>query len=104
MLVPWKTAHWPEPRPGTDERIPTPGALTSGLNASDHGVGPLDEKSATTPGGVPRVLVTAAAVIAFGALPGEETDPTPKSSKSFPAAITATCVAWNEPPGSNGLS
>ena len=93
MLVPWKTAHSAEPRPGTEERIPTPGALTSGLNESVHGVGPPEEKSATMPGGVPRVLVTAPTVIAFGALPGEEIEPGPNSSKSFPAATTGTTPA-----------
>src|SRR2546423_13340639 len=93
MLVPWKTAHCPEPAPGTEERIPTPGALTSGLNESVHGVGPPEEKSATMFAGVPRVLVTAATVIARGALPGEETEPAPNWSNSFPAAMTGTTPA-----------
>src|SRR5207244_5813627 len=93
MLVPWKTSQLPDPRGGTDERIPTPGAPTSGLNASDHGVGPPEEKSAMTFGAVPRLLVTAATVIAPGALPGDETDPGPNESKSFPAAMTGTTPA-----------
>ncbi len=36
---------------------------------------------------------TAATVIAPAALPGEETDPYPKSLKSFPAATTGTTPA-----------
>src|SRR5581483_4355139 len=38
-------------------------------------------------------LVTAATVIASGAVPGEPTVPNPKSSRSLPAAITGTTPA-----------
>ena len=48
----------------------TPGPDTSGFICSDTGVGPADEKSAI----VSREL-TAATVIASGALPGDETEP-----------------------------
>src|SRR5207244_6292331 len=39
------------------------------------------------------LFVTAATVIAAGAVPGEATLPRPKSSRSFPAAITGTTPA-----------
>jgi len=48
----------------------TPGALSSGLKPRSIPLGPEDEKSAIT-----SPFVTAATVRAFGALPGEETDP-----------------------------
>src|SRR4051812_23602872 len=66
MLVPLRTPN----DPGRDERIWTPGAATSGFIASEIGVGPADEKSATTP-----FELTAATVIAPAAFPGEETEP-----------------------------
>ena len=90
MLVPLRSAHRPR---GCAERTLTPGAATSGLNWSETGVGPAEEKSATTSGGELRGLVTAAAVIARGAFPGEVTEPKPKSSKSLPAAIAETTPA-----------
>jgi hypothetical protein len=71
MLVPLNEDHSPM-RGGTDERIATPGALTSGFIASDTGVGPADEN-----GAMMSVFVTAAAVIAPDALPGEEIEPPP---------------------------
>ena len=52
-----------------------PGAVTSGLSASETGVGPPDENGAITP-----PFVAAAAVIAFGAEPGEPTEPGPSES------------------------
>src|SRR5206468_12806652 len=52
-------------------------------------LGPADEKSAIT-----ESLVTAAAVIAFVASPGDEIEPLPKASKSLPAAIAGTTPAW----------
>jgi hypothetical protein len=55
---------------GTDERIETPGAATSGFICNDIGVGPPEEKPAIT-----LRESTAATVIALGALPGDETDP-----------------------------
>ena len=53
----------------------TPGAATSGFIPSEIGVGPLLENEA-----IGSCFVTAAAVIAFAALPGDETLPRPKSS------------------------
>ena len=47
MLVPLKDDQVPS-RAGTDERISTPGALTSGFSRSDTGVGPADENSASS--------------------------------------------------------
>ena len=52
----------------------TPGALTSGFSSSEIGVGPPLENDATA-----SCLLTAAAVIALAALPGEEMLPYPKS-------------------------
>src|SRR4029079_11457346 len=43
MLVPSSNAHEPS-WAGTEERMLTPGAVTSGLSASETGVGPPDEK------------------------------------------------------------
>src|SRR4051812_10727163 len=76
MLVPLNPAHVPS-RAGTEDRISTPGAATSGLSWSDTGVGPAEEKDART--GL-RSGVTAATVIARGALPGEVMEPAPNSS------------------------
>ena len=39
------------------------------------------------------LFVTAATEIASGAVPGDPTEPSPKSSRSFPAAITGTTPA-----------
>src|SRR3954451_9252511 len=77
---------------GTEERISAPGAVTSGFSCCEIGVGPLDEKPAMTP-----LFVEAATVIACGVLPGEPTDPRPKSSKSLPAATTGTTPAAAAP-------
>src|SRR5205085_7758986 len=96
MLVPWKIAHVPT-RGGTEESTFTPGAVTFGLSWSEYGAGPPDEKLAIRSGGKPRPLVEAATVIAFGAFPGEPTEPFPKSSKSLPAAITGTTPASAAP-------
>jgi hypothetical protein len=74
MLVPEKPAQLPS-RAGTEDRIWTPGAVTSGFIWSVIGVGPLEEKPASRPSGV-----EAAAVIAEGDDPGEETDPRPKTA------------------------
>ncbi len=41
----------------------------------------------------PLGLVTAATVIAFSDVPGEDSEPRPNSSKSFPAATTGTTPA-----------
>jgi hypothetical protein len=41
MLVPLRVAYAP---PGTDDATPSPGAVTSGLNVSEYGAGPIDEK------------------------------------------------------------
>src|SRR2546422_5622628 len=73
MLVPLNWAHVPSCA-GTDERMLTPGAVTSGLSRSDTGFGPADEKLA-----ILFCLLAAAAVITPGALPGELIDPKPHS-------------------------
>ena len=70
MLVPSSGPHGPPWPFGSDEVIATPGALTSGFSCSDTGVGPAEEKLAIT-----SEVVTAATVIADGALPGELTEP-----------------------------
>src|SRR2546423_5998686 len=87
MLVPLNAVHVP-PRGGTDEVMSTPGALTSGFSWKETGVGPLLENDATA-----SCLLTAAAVIAFGALPGDEMLPFPQSANSLPAAIVGTTPA-----------
>ena len=69
MLVPLSSPKVPC-FAGTDERIDTPGALTSGFSCSDMGVGPADEKLAIT-----LRESAAATVIALGAEPGDDTDP-----------------------------
>ena len=71
MLVPLNDAHEPSCA-GTDDVMSTPGAETSGFIWSEIGVGPLLEKPA-----IASCFETAAAVIAFRALPGEETLPRP---------------------------
>src|SRR5439155_56925 len=83
MLVPLSAAQVPS-RGGTDERIDTPGAVTSGLNWSPTGVGPLDEK------------------YAIGATP--ETGPRPATAcvPKSPAAIPATWSPWSDSTGSYG--
>ena len=58
------------------------------------GVGPAAENPAIS-GVAPDV--TAPTVIASSALPGEESDPRPKSSKSLPAATTGTTPAAAAP-------
>ena len=73
--------------PGMEERIDTPGALTSGFRRRDNGVGPDELKSASS---LPEASgsVTAPTVMARSEVPGEISDPAPTSSKSFPAATT----------------
>ena len=78
---------------GSDERMSTPGASTSGFIWSDTGVGPLEEKLAISSAGPSSPSVDAATVIASGAVPGEPTEPRPLDSKSLPAAITGTTPA-----------
>src|SRR5947207_4465180 len=92
MLVPLQSwfDHWLW---GSDERRSTPGAVTSGFICREIGVGPLDEKPAITSAGPESPSVEAATVIAFGAVPGDPTEPRPASPKSFPAAITGTTPA-----------
>src|SRR5690349_18114501 len=91
MLVPLSVPHVPS-RGGTEERIETPGAVTSGLNWSPIGVGPLEEKNAIT-----SVLLAAAAVIAAGAVPGDPIVPRPAASYSLPAATVVTTPARAAP-------
>src|SRR5215207_11316789 len=93
MLVPLKCAQSPTRR-GTDERTPTPGAVTSGFMRSAYGVGPPDENGATT---APPSSLSAATVIARSELPGDVTDPAPSSSKLLPAATTGTTPAAAAP-------
>src|SRR4051812_30566638 len=89
MLVPLSVAY----PPGTDDSTPSPGAVTSGLNDSEYGAGPIEEKL-----GIESVSmlswppVDAAAAIAFAALPGESIEPGP-SSPELPAATPATTPA-----------
>ena len=90
MLVPLKMA---QRSCGCAERMFTPGEATSGLSRSETGVGPAEEKSPITSGGPLREVVTAAAVIAAGAFPGDATVPRPNSSKSFPAEMAETTPA-----------
>src|SRR3954465_16059935 len=92
MLVPLQSGS-DQSLPGREERMFTPGAVTSGFISSEIGVGPLEEKSAISSAGWPEPSAEAATVIAFGALPGELTDPRPASVKSLPAAITGTTPA-----------
>ena len=75
MLVPDNT---PQP-PGIDERMPTPGAATSGFKRSESGVGPDDEKSAITPAEPLLAVVTAPTVIAIAEEPGDVSEPCPNS-------------------------
>ena len=91
MLVPLSVCHWPR-RLGAADRISTPGAETSGFKRSDSGVGPAEEKPASC-----RLTVVAATVIADAAEPGDETDPRPKASKSFPAETADTTPAAAAP-------
>src|SRR5215208_6286998 len=91
MLVPLKLCQRPLRR-GTEERMFAPGAVTSGFIWREMGVGPPEEKDA-----IVRAFVAAAAVIAREALPGEPTEPRPKASKSFPAAIAGITPAAAAP-------
>src|SRR5579859_787070 len=91
MLVPLNCDQVPR-RGGTDERIETPGALTSGFIASVTGVGPPEENGAMT-----SFFATAAGVMAPAAVPGDEIEPKPKSWNSLPAAIDGTTPAFAAP-------
>src|SRR5262249_37183336 len=74
MLVP---SSVPNLFPGDrDERTPIPGAETSGLNWSETGVGPAEEKYA-----ILFAPSTAATAIAPRAFAGEPTEPNPFTSK-----------------------
>src|ERR671924_171888 len=75
---------------GAAERMDAPGARTSGLSRSDRGVGPADENVVML-GEAPDV--EAPTVIAIAELPGDASEPSPKSSKSLPAATTGTTPA-----------
>src|SRR5215471_7738415 len=93
MLVPESV---PQP-PGTDDSTSVPGAETSGFRRSESGVGPADEKYATTFGGASLTVVTAPTVIALALVPGDDTEPAPNSSRSFPAETTGTTPAAAAP-------
>ena len=75
MLVPLKLAQSPSRR-GTDDRTSSPGAVTSGFIRSESGVGPPEENDAMNG----PFWSSAAAVIALAELPGEVTEPAPRSS------------------------
>src|SRR3954454_4657093 len=91
MLVPLHRSHWLR---GSEERTSSPGAVTSGLNSSEIGVGPLSEKPAiTSAGGLRAPSLDAATVIAAGAFAGDPIPPRPASPKELPAAITGTTPA-----------
>jgi hypothetical protein len=91
MLVPEKVSHVPS-RAGTEERMPTPGAVTSGLRRSETGVGPDDEKLAIRP-----ATDEAATAIARSAVAGELTVPRPNAWNSLPAETTGTTPAAAAP-------
>src|SRR2546430_186979 len=82
MLVPLRVPQGPPWPGGSDEMTSTPGAATSGFCGSDGGGGRAEETLA----GVSRDE-TAARVTASGASPGDDTDPSPKSSRWLPGAI-----------------
>src|SRR5262249_31943005 len=92
MLVPLQSCadHWSS---GRDERMSTPGAVTSGFIKSEIGVGPADEKPAIWSAGPLSPSVDAATLIAFVAVAGDPIDPLPASAKSLPAATTGTTPA-----------
>jgi hypothetical protein len=73
MLVPDESCQ----PPGLEERIDVPGATTSGFSRNETGVGPAEEKLAID-GEAPDVV--APTVIAAAELPGEPSEPRPKSS------------------------
>ena len=73
MLVPEEDVQ----PPGTEERMSTPGAETSGFARSDMAVGPTDENSARTASCGASAISTAATVIARAELPGDDTEPGP---------------------------
>ena len=76
MLVPSQAAQSPSRR-GSDERICTPGAATSGFSWRLIGVGPPEEKSAIRSTPMPFPSPEAATEIALGAVAGESTEPSP---------------------------
>src|SRR5258708_39961626 len=76
---------------GSDERMSTPGAVTSGLSCSETGVGPVDEKLAITSAGPLSPSVDAPTVIACCAFAGELIEPPPEPS--LPAATTGITPA-----------
>ena len=76
MLVPSQTS---QESGGIDERMLSPGAVTSGFICSEIGVGPLDENDAISSAGPSVPSLDAATVIACGALAGLPTEPRPAS-------------------------
>ena len=81
MLVPDSRVH---PPPVIADRIPAPGALTSGFSRSESGVGPAAEKPETTPGALEREVETEATVIAFAAVPGRADRAAPELGEVVP--------------------
>src|SRR5579862_228014 len=92
MLVPSSVPHCDPWFGGSDEVMPTPGALTSGLRMSETGVGPTEEKLEYW-----ELVVVAPTAIAAGAFAGESIEPMPyggvPAALSFPAATTGTTPA-----------
>src|SRR5204862_5196996 len=82
ILVPLSVSQVPY-LGGTDERMPTPGPVTSGLSWCVIGVGPPDEKYAIT-----FRFDASATVIASGAFRGESTVPFTLPVHSLYSAIT----------------
>ena len=80
MLVPDSVAQ----APGGGRLDRDAGRADVRLEPEESGVGPLEEKDATTSSGPLRVVETAPTVIASGAEAGEPTEPRPKSVEVVP--------------------
>ena len=75
MLVPSQTS---QDARGMDERMLSPGAVTSGFIWSETGVGPPEENGAISSAGPPEPpSLDAATAIACGAVAGLPTEPRP---------------------------
>ncbi len=78
MLVPSQESH---DACGMEERMFSPGAVTSGFSWREIGVGPPEENDAISSAGwEPPPSLEAATEIASGAFPGEPIEPRPASS------------------------
>ena len=76
MLVPSQMSH---DACGMDERMLSPGAVTSGFIWSEIGVGPPEENGAISSAGLEPPSLDAATEIACGAVAGLPTEPRPAS-------------------------